>query len=135
MDSKLQFSFQLHYIVRSNRTGFDVIFGTSNNDKAIHSPRFVRFARVRVFVPAAVRIVNAAETIVVSTGAHHQVDLFYSMVGSDVKSLMLLRDFHRLNRFAWRHVKNIQQNRLRIAIIVYPLNNFVYTSVTCNKRE
>lgn len=57
------------------------------------------------------------------------------MIGRDIKRLVLLGDFHRLNRFARRHVENIQQDRLGIPIIVYPLDNFVYTPVACNTGE
>lgn len=103
--------------------------------KMYNLPRLVRFTRVRVLVPSTVRIVNATKAIVVSSCAHHQVYLLYSMVRSYVKSLVLLRDFHRLDRLAWCHIKNVQQDRLGLPIIVYPLNNFVHASITCNTQK
>lgn len=77
----------------------------------------------------------AAKTIVVSASAHDQIDLLYSMIGSDVEGLVLLGDLHRLDRLTRCHVENVQQDGLRVAVIVDPLDNFVHASVACNTRE
>lgn len=134
---KLKVSFWILYLCILMYTHYNSVLRKRKKGKMkmYNLPRLVRFTRVRVLVPSTVRIVNATKAIVVSSRAHHQVYLLYSMVRSYVKSLVLLRDFHRLDRLAWCHVKNVQQDRLGLPIIVYPLNNFVHASITCNTQK
>lgn len=73
-----------------------------------HLPWFVGFTHVRVLIPSAVRIVDASQAIVVSPSAHYKIDLLYPMIRRDVESLVLLRDLHRLYRFARRDVENVE---------------------------
>jgi len=57
------------------------------------------------------------------------------MIGGDVERLVLLRDLHRLDRFARRHVENVQQDRLRLTVAVHPLDDLVNATVACNTRS
>lgn len=100
-----------------------------------HLPWFIGFTRVRVLIPSAVRIVDASQTVVVSPSAHYQIDLLYPMIRRHVESLMLLGDLHRLYRFAWRDIENIQQDRLGFAVIVDPLYNLMNATIACNTQR
>lgn len=73
-------------------------------------PWRIRFANVRVLIPSAIWIVYTSQTVIVSAIAHNQIHLFDSIIGSDVKCLVLFRYFHYLNGFAGGYVKNIEQN-------------------------
>lgn len=100
-----------------------------------HSPRFVGFARVCILIPSAVWIVDASQAIVVSSRAHYQIDLLYPMIRRYVKSLMLLRNFHGLYRFAWRDIENVQQDRLGFTVIVDPLYHLVNATIAYTQRR
>lgn len=55
----------------------------------IDLPGLIRFARLGLFVPSAIRIVNATQTAVVPVRAHGQVDLSDALVGCHVQGLVL----------------------------------------------
>lgn len=97
-------------------------------------PWLVWLAGIAVFVPTAIGIVNAAQAVVVSACTHYKIDLLYSMIRCDVECLVLLRNFHRLNRFSRRDVKHVQEDRLRLAVVVDPLDDLMNAAITCNTR-
>lgn len=78
---------------------------------------------------------DTSQAVVVSPSAHDQIDLLYPMIRRHVESFMLLRDLHRLYRFARRDIENIQQNRLGIAVTVDPLYNLVNATIACNTQR
>lgn len=55
----------------------------------MNTPSHVGAACVTVLVPAAVRVVNAAQTVVVPSVAHHQVDLANPIVRCHNQGLVL----------------------------------------------
>ena len=66
-----------HVILKERKTG--------------NLPRGVGFTRVGLFIPAAVRIADATQAIVVTPVAHDHVDLTNSMIRSGVNRFVLLR--------------------------------------------
>lgn len=84
----------------------------------------VRLADVRVLVPAAVRILDAAEAAVVAPRAHGQIDLLDAMVGGHVQRFAQLANLHHLDRLVGGHLEDVQQlgERLIVAIV---LDDFV----------
>lgn len=73
----------------------------------LNLPRRVGFARVGVLVPSAIRIMNASKTIVVSSGAHNEINLLDAMIGSDVELLVFLGYLHGLYWFTGCNVKDV----------------------------
>ena len=64
--------------------------------KKANLPRSVGFTRVGLFVPAAIRISDAAQAIVVTPVAHDNIDLTNSMIRSGVNRFVLRKKFIRL---------------------------------------
>lgn len=63
-----------------------------SNGLQIQLPRSVRFARIGLFIPTAVRISYAAQAVVVAAVAHDHVDLTDSMVRCGVNRFVLDED-------------------------------------------
>lgn len=80
----------------------------------------VRLADVRVLVPAAVRVLDAAEAAVVAPVAHGQIDLLDAMVGGDVQRFAQLANLHHLDRLVGGDLKDVQQlaERLVVAVVL-----------------
>lgn len=81
----------------------------------------VRLADVGVLVPAAVRILDAAEAAVVAPAAHGQIDLLDAMVGGHVQRFAQLANLHHLDRLVGGHLEDVQQlaERLIVAIVLH----------------
>lgn len=60
-----------------------------NSPGPLYSPWLVEFARLSLFVPSTVRIVDAPQAAVVPVSAHGQVDLSDALVGRHVQSFVL----------------------------------------------
>lgn len=90
----------------------------------LQQTRLVGSAPIRVFVPSAVGIANASQTVVVATGADHQVDLLDATIRGDVEGVVFRGNLHGLDVFAGSSVEDVEQTGA-----VFPLDDFVHPAV------